>query len=346
MLQTVKRAPVDLRGILRVESGTNSKGVALFALAELARFRATNNDTHKQRAKHLLEKLDSLKLELPQTTDQRPKTAFSYNFDWQSRAFFAPAGTPTIVPTAFAARAFIEAHQAFGDEIYWQTAREIGEFVVHDLNRSVETDDEICFSYTPLDRSIILNASLLAGEVLAIVGARDNNENWLELAAKSARFVLRRQLENDAWAYGTKLRHKWIDNFHTAFILQSLWRMKPFLPELETEIEQSVRRGFDFWIDNLFLPDGTPKYYDTQTFPVDIHSATAAIAALCEMADLDQRAIRLANKVAAWTIEHLRDEAGFFYYQKHRFYTVKTPMMRWAQAWTAFALARLLEVKS
>ena len=34
--------------------------------------------------------------------------AWGYNFDWQSRNFFAPRGTPTIVPTAFAARALIE----------------------------------------------------------------------------------------------------------------------------------------------------------------------------------------------------------------------------------------------
>ena len=34
---------------------------------------------------------------------------WGYNFDWQSRNFFAPRDTPTIVPTAFAARALIEA---------------------------------------------------------------------------------------------------------------------------------------------------------------------------------------------------------------------------------------------
>jgi len=39
--------------------------------------------------------------------------AWGYNFDWQSRNFFAPRGTPTIVPTAFAARALIEATRAF-----------------------------------------------------------------------------------------------------------------------------------------------------------------------------------------------------------------------------------------
>lgn len=344
-LQTVKRAPVNLRPFLGVPAGTNSKGIALFALAELSRYRTINNQTHEKNARYLLEKLNALKIELPKTKDQKPKTAFGYNFDWQSRAFFAPKGTPTIVPTAFAARAFVEAFEIFQDEIYLKTTRQIGEFIVHDLNRSFESDDEICFSYTPLDRSLIFNASLLAGETLGSIGAIDNNEEWLALAEKSARFVLRRQLENGAWAYGTKLRHKWVDNFHTAFILLSLKRLQDLIPSLESETADVIKRGYDFWINNFFLPSGTPKYYDKQIYPVDIHSAAAAIAALCAL-KTDENAVKLAEKVAAWTTANMRDPTGFFYYQKLRFYTVKTPFIRWGQAWMLYALAKLLEEKN
>jgi hypothetical protein len=340
-LQTVKRAPVNLRPFLSVLAGTNSKGIALFALAELSRFRATKKHDHEKNAKSLLEKLQNLKIK-NQKSKIKNRIAFGYNFDWQSRAFFAPRGTPTIVPTAFAARAFIEAYEIFQDEIYIETARQIGEFIVHDLNRSFESTDEICFSYTPLDRSVIFNASLLAGETLASVGAIDNNQEWLELAAKTVRFVTRRQLENGAWAYGTKLRHKWVDNFHTAFILLSLKRLQDLIPSLQSETAEVIKRGYDFWITNLFLADGTPKYYDKKTYPVDIHSAAAAIVALCEL-KTDENAVELAEKVTAWTVANMRDSTGFFYYQKLRFYTVKTPFIRWGQAWMLYALGRLLE---
>jgi hypothetical protein len=344
-IQTVKRSPVNLRPLLQVPAGNNSKGIALFALAELSRYRATQNPSHEENIRSLLNKLNALKIQFPKTKNQKPKTAYSYNFDWQSRAFFAPRGTPTIVPTAFAARAFFEAHEIFGDHIYLETAREICDFIISDLNHSFESADEICFSYTPLDKSVIFNASLLAGETLGFVGAIENNFEWLELAAKTARFVLRGQNERGAWEYGTKLRHQWVDNFHTAFILSSLWRMKRFLPGLNGEIELAVERGYDFWTKNLFLSDGAAKYYDSQTFPVDIHSAAAAIVALCDVGELNSDALKLADKIAVWTITNLRDESGFFYYQKRRFYTVKTPFIRWAQAWMAFAISRLLECK-
>ena len=94
-----------------IEKGVNSKGIALFALAELSRFRASYAAEHAENAKLFLKKLLNLKITIqnPKSETQN-RTAFGYNFDWQSRAFFAPLGTPTIVPTAFAARAFVEGY--------------------------------------------------------------------------------------------------------------------------------------------------------------------------------------------------------------------------------------------
>lgn len=341
-LQLVKRSEKNLRPVLKIEKGVNPKGIALFALAELSRFRRTNSQKHAANAEKLLETLTSLKIRNPES-GIRNRIAFGYNFDWQSRAFYAPRGTPTIVPTAFAAQAFGEAYELFGKKEYLEINESICRFIVEDLNRFSESDDEICFSYTPLDKSVIFNASLLAGECLANVGRLTQNEEYKDLAAKTARFVIRRQRNDGAWAYGSKLRHAWIDNFHTAYILLSLYRLKDLSPDLQKEAGGAIEKGLTYWLENFFLADGTPKYYDKQTFPVDIHSASAAIVALCELKNSDERCLPLAEKVAVWTIENMRDGAGFFYYQKRPNSLVKTPFIRWAQAWTAFALARLLE---
>ncbi len=344
-LQIVKRSPVNIRPLLKIEKGVNPKGIALFALAELSRFRATNENIHAENSKSLLKSLLELEIKIqnPKSRIQN-RTAFGYNFDWQSRAFFAPQGTPTIVPTAFASQAFIEGYELFGDSKYLESAKEICEFITQDLNRIGETDEEISFSYTPLDKSVIFNASLLAGECLARVGIISNNENYLKLAEKSAIYVIKRQKENGAWAYGSLQRHAWIDNFHTAYILLSLFRLQNIIPNFECQ--NVIKKGLNFWIENFFLSDGTPKYYNNKKFPVDIHSASAAIVGLCELSDFDERCLPLAEKVANWTIENLRDKSGFFYYQKRNFSTIKTSFIRWSNAWTAFALSKLLEKKA
>ena len=71
----------------------------------------------------------------------------------------------------------------------------------------------------------------------------------------------------------------------------------------------------------------------------------AAIVALLELQELDPKALELAQKIALWATRNLRDPRGFFYYQRRRLYTVRTPYMRWSQGWMLYALARLLEGK-
>ena len=128
--------------------------------------------------------------------------AWGYNFDWQSRNFFAPRGTPTIVPTAFAARALVEAAKALRDNHYLETARSVCDFIKKDLARSYETDSELCFSYSIDSNTQIHNANLLAAEVLAEVGALTHDEQLLKLAERATRFVINRQQQRrivDLW---------------------------------------------------------------------------------------------------------------------------------------------------
>ena len=70
------------------------------------------------------------------------------------------------------------------------------------------------------------------------------------------------------------------------------------------------------------------------------------MVALAELRDTEPDAAELARRVAAWAVRELYDPRGFFYYQKRRLYTVRTPYMRWSQAWMAYGLARTLEVDS
>jgi hypothetical protein len=352
--QAFKRSPFNPRTLALVPAGKNPKGTALFALAELSRLRATAREEqagqareHEREARALLD--DLLAARVP----TRHGAAWGYNFDWQGRAFYAPRGTPAVVPTAFAVRALVEGSQALGASKYLDAAREACEFILRDLSRADETGDEVCFSYTPLDRTRVFNASLLAAEALASVGAATCEAELKALALASARYVTRRQRADGSWAYGADSYQTWADNFHTAFVLTSLARiLRACDIELERgaatreEIRHSLARGYEFWRGHFFLADGWPKYYHHSAHPADAHSAGAAIVALAELKDFEPDAQELAARVARWAVRNLYDRRGFFYYQKRRLYTVRTPYMRWSQAWMMYALARLLEAVS
>jgi len=331
--QLVKRSPADVRAFIRVPAERNAKGIALFALAQIANYRRLKSEAAREEARTILSALLSMK------TAGYSGACWGYNFDWQSRNFFAQRGTPTIVPTAFAARALIEV-QDFQD--LHAEARSVCDFIMNDLPRPVDTEAEVCFSYAPNTDTRIFNASLLAAEVLASVGSLTGENELIALAERATRYVVNNQRPDGSWLYGTDPKQAWVDNFHTAYILFSLKRIID-ISTRKHEFQPALERGYQYWKTNFFLADGWPKYYDHDLYPADAHAAASAIVTFLECRELDNDASRLAQKVATWTIQNLRDSRGFFYYQRRRFYTVRKPYMRWTQAWMLYALSRLLE---
>ena len=323
---------------MKVDEGKNPKGIALFALGEFSRAKATGLSTHLESALRLVEMLSETAL-----IAEDGSVAWGYNFDWQSRAFFIRKDTPAIVPTAFAAAAFVKAFEHTGNAEYLDTAEGVCRFITGSLNKTVDTDDHLCFSYSPVDNSVIFNASLLAAESLASAGAAKGDAVNEQLVVRACRFVVDNQDERGAWNYGPKMRHRWVDNFHTAFTLLSLDRITGFIPRTREKISPAIERGIDFWLENLFLSDGTPKYFDNKTYPVDIHSAAAAIVALSQLSVKVEECRRAAMKIASWTIEHMQRDDGQFAYRLSKHRLDRRVFMRWGNAWMAYALASLIE---
>ena len=63
---------------------------------------------------------------------------------------------------------------------------------------------------------------------------------------------------------------------------------------------------------------------------------------------LDAGARDSGRLVAKWALDNMRDPRGYFWFQKHTRYTIKTSYVRWSQAWMLYGLARHIagEVRS
>ncbi len=195
----------------------------------------------------------------------------------------------------------------------FELARRACDFIVEDLNRYTPAEDELCFSYTPIDKRYVHNANVLGAWLLARVAARTAEPELRRAALASARYTARRLHLEGYWPYGEGAEYAWVDNFHTGYVLVAL---REISRTLETdEFEEVIQRGYAYWRAHFFTEDGAPKYYPTKVFPADAHSAAQAIWTFLEFADADPQARYQAYRVAKWVIENMQASDGYFHYQ-------------------------------
>jgi len=331
--QALKMLPVNLRPVLGIRPSFNPKGLGLFLSGTLRRHRITGDERYAVRARWLAEKLLDLR------SEGRHGAGWGYPFPWQSRAFFVPRWTPTIVNTAFVGHALLDTARQLGDERCFDAARSACEFMRHDLHRT-ERDGTLCFSYTPLDDLCIHNANILGASLLARVGALTGEEDLIDEARRATEFLLRHQHEDGSWWYAEPAYQNWVDSFHTGFVLVALRQVIRYARL--GEAQDALERGHRFFLRRFFETDGTPRYYHDRREPIDIHCPTQAFVTMCELWDVEP-APQLLVRSARWFLERMRSPKGYFFYRLGRLGPNRIPYVRWGQAWAYHGLTRLEE---
>lgn len=324
--QCLRRLPVNLRPILGIRPQLNAKGLGLF-LEGYIRL-AIHGDAEAHRT---VERLIGLLAGLRRTTEHG--AGWGYPFIWQSRAFMLPAGTPTVVNTAFVGHALLDAWERLGLETARQLVLPCRDFILRDLNRIEGPGDSFAFSYTPLDRYAVHNASLLGASLLIRLAAPLGDTDAVAAAERALAYSLAYQRPDGSWFYAERPGSHWIDSFHTGFNLEAIRRFLA-VPGHDAA-RDAYARGVRFYAKRFFAADGRPAYYHDRMYPLDIHAPAEAIAFFAgEGADYQP----LRRRVSAWMRANMRDATGYFYYRRGRVWPNRIPYMRWAQAWAFRAL--------
>jgi hypothetical protein len=261
------------------------------------------------------------------------------HFDYQSRTFYLAKGMPTVVWTALIGHAFLDGYDQFKKNSYLQVAVSACEHILRDLRLSPEGEGA-CISYIPGQDCWVHNANTLAGSFLARTYSYTKTEAYRSLAQRAMQYTAQHQQPNGSWYYGEAANLHWVDNFHTGYVLDSF---KYYTESTrDGRFEHQLKKGYEFWKNTFFLPDGSPRYYEHKTLPLDIQCSSQAVDTLVFFSDRDPEALPLALKVAEWTIANMQDKSGYFYYRRYgRGLVNKTPTLHWGQATMMCALAGL-----
>lgn len=342
LIQALKRSPINLRTILLVPKQYNAKALGLFinGYCNILRL-AQEGDERFGKEEDLKEVIDKLcTLLIKEISPGFSGACWGYNFDWQARRLFLfPAHTPTIVATAFCAEALFNASEVTGENRYKDVAFTSGQFILNDLNRTY-FDDGFLFSYSPIKgNDTVFNAALLGAKILSYCYHYSGDEHYRNTAKEVVTAVCNRQQADGSWVYGLLPIQTWVDSFHTGYNLTALEKYKQLCKD--ENFNNSIEKGFNFYIKNFFLNDGTPKYFNNKTWPIDIHcpgQLWVTVSSLNRWKDSS----KICEKVAKWTIKNMQAPEGYFYYQMKPLVSSKISYMRWSNAFMFNALSYYL----
>jgi polysaccharide biosynthesis protein VpsJ len=331
--QGVRRFPINLRPLLGVPKDYSTKGMGFLARGFIRLHQATGDQRWADKAEFALQWLT-----------ENESTGYSgacwgNHFDYQSRTFYLPKGVPTIVWTSLIGHAFLDAYDNFQKDSYLQVAISACEHILRDLD-TLTDGDSVCISYIPTQNKQVHNSNTLGASLLARTYSRTQTESYRALAQKAIQYAAKHQRANSSWYYGEAANLHWVDNFHTAYVLDCF---KYYMAATgDDRFESALIKGYEYWKKTFFLEDGTPRYYDYKTLPIDIQCSSQAIDTLVFFSDRDPDSIRLALNVAKWTIDNMQDPSGYFYYRRYSSWLVnKTPTLHWGQATMFSALSGL-----
>ncbi len=331
LIQFFKRFPYNLRPFLGVKPKVSTKGMGFISRGCIRLWRAYGDVENKQMAESHLKWLSE------NCSEGYAGACWGNHFDHASGSFELPRFMPTVVWSGFIAHAFLDAYEVFEKERYLQTAKSVCDFIMKDLPVT-DFNDSHCISYVPFDKLLVHNANMIAASLLARTYSFTSEKPLFDYSKKAMKFSCDSQLENGAWHYA--VNSKWVDNWHTAYNLDSL---KCYIESTgDKTFEENLKRGYQFYKENFFYDDGKPKYYFNRLRWVDIQAAAQSIDTLCYFSDMDPEALDLARKVANWTIANMQDESGYFYYRDLGWKRVKAPFIHWGQATMHCALSHLL----
>jgi len=334
--QAVRRFPLNLRPLLGIPKSRSSKGMGFLARGFVRLEEATGDKSWGAKAESALQWL------VENQVKGLSGACWGNHFDYQSRSFYMPKGMPTVVWTALIGHAFLDAYDHFKKDEYLEVAVSACEHIVRDLDTYAEGDDARCISYVPTLKSWVHNANTLGGSLLARTYSYTSNEAYRVLAQKAMQYTANHQRANGSWYYGEGANVHWVDSFHTAYVLDCFKYYKRGTGD--ERFQEKLNAGYQFWKTTFFLPDGTPRYYDYKTLPLDIQCSSQAIDTLVFFRDQDPESLSLALNVANWTIDNMQDRTGYFYYRRYSSGVVnKTPTLHWGQATMLCALAGLYQ---
>lgn len=338
-IQFQKRNPINIRPFLGIKKDYNPKAMGLFLHAYSILYAKTKKKEYLDKADYFFEWLKE------NYSKGYSGYCWGYNFPWATQIKHVESFTPSSVVTGFVCKGIYKYYKITDNKKAKEMLCSSSEFVLKDIPVT-EDSNGICFSYTPIERDLCFNSSLLATEILAKTYALCPKPELKETVINAVEWVISHQKEDGRWNYSVDIKtgeeREQID-FHQGYVLESIYEIQDAIGIKKDKWEESLKKGIRFYKEKQFFSDGSSYWRWPKKYPVAIHNQAQGIITFIKLCKYYPSVEEFASTIARWTIKNMQAEDGHFYYRNFKFHTHKISYMRWSNAWMFLALSYLVK---
>ncbi len=294
-------------------------------------YQETGNTEYLVKAEQMYKSLIDIKL------NTNNGIAWGLNFPYTSRFISADVKMPNLYNTTNSALALLDYYTVAPSKEIENTILQAISFIIKDL-QYVEIDNHTGWiRYYPNQKIPTFNVNALAAYFF-VKANTVLNQNCVDnkMIGKILSLLTKYQNKDGSWGYALSENGKWVDGFHTGYILESLSYIHS--KNQEFNLLETIRKGFNFYINKLFTKDYVPKYYPHKRFPIESQNCAQAIQTIALLRPtIDIQKDVLIN-VIDQTLKNLYNKEGYFYYKKEKFLLHKNIYFRWSQTPMILAL--------
>lgn len=224
---------------------------AHYAMGFAFLYEATGHATHLEKAVHFLEVLKQTRCA------GFKEFCWGYPFDWVTRNGTIKAHTPLITTTPYVFEAFLQVHQIQPRDEWVNVLKSIVRHATTDIKDFPYGGGGSTCSYTPYDKGGVVNASAYRATLLVSAAKFFDERDLLKIASANIDFVLATQNPDGSWPYAKDGVRDFVDHFHTCFVMKAL--AKIYQVTTNPRILEALKRGVDYYLNNLFAEDGMPR---------------------------------------------------------------------------------------
>jgi hypothetical protein len=224
---------------------------AHYAMGFAFLYEATSQPEYLDKAIHFLNQLEQARC-----TDFK-EYCWGYPFDWVTRNGKMKRQTPLITTTPYVYEAFLQVYQIDSQDRWRRILESIARHAILDIKDFKTSECASSCSYNPFDQGGVINAAAYRSFMLTNASKLFSNDTYWKIAERNLNFVLENQNADGSWYYAVDGIRDFVDHYHTCFVMKAL--AKIYALTGHHNCLESLDRGVNYYLANLFDADGLPK---------------------------------------------------------------------------------------